>query len=122
MVTGLPEDIAARMTVFIGEGDEVWSGDSFKFNNTKLPDDDNIEGLGGTNTNNVWNGQSIGINADGVDIDTFYVRWDDNLLFPDDTSAKIDLPTNSDSWNLVYIILSFRSVSSTDGAITYLIR
>jgi hypothetical protein len=122
MVTGFPEDIAARMTVFIGEGDEVWSGDSFKFNNTKLLDDDNIEGLGGGNTNNVWNGQSIGKNDDGVDIDTFYVRWEDNLLFPDDTSAKIDLLTNSDSRNLVYILLSFRSVSSTGGAITYLIR
>lgn len=46
----------------------------FKFNNTKLPDDDNIEDLGGTNTNNVWNGQSVGVNTDGVDIDILYVR------------------------------------------------
>jgi len=39
-----------------------------------------------------------------------------------DTSAQVDLPTKTDSWNLVYIILSFRSETTTGGTITYLIR
>jgi hypothetical protein len=116
------EVIAAKMTCFIGEGDQVYSGDYLRFNNTKLPDNDNDQGLGGTNLNNVWNSQSIGMSADGVDVDTFYVRWDDNLLLPGDTSAQIDIWTEIDIWNLVYIILSFRSVTTSGGAVTYLIQ
>jgi hypothetical protein len=60
--------------------------------------------------------------ADGVDVDTFYITWASNLLQAGATSAEIDLPTLDDSWNLVYIILSFRSETTTGGTITYLIR
>jgi Tfp pilus assembly protein PilX len=111
-VTG--EVNAATLTAFVGEGDQVWTGDYLKFNLTALSD--------GFSTNNVWNGRSLGMTADGVDIDTFYITWASNLLQPGDTSALIDLPTQDDSWNLVYIILSFRSETTTGGTITYLIR
>ncbi len=114
--------IVAKMTCFVGEGDIWYPGDYLRFNGTKLPDNDDILGLGGTNTDNVWNGVSIGMSAEGVDVDTFYVRWDDNLLSPGDTSAEIDIWTDIDIWNLVYIVLSFRSETTTGGTVTYLIH
>ena len=65
------------------------------------------------------------ISADGIDIDTFCIPWGDpvseGLLKPGDSSAQVDLYTASDSWNLIYIILSFRSNAITGGTITYLI-
>ena len=83
---------------------------------------------------NVWNGYpqppATGL-VDGVDIKTFNIKWDTNgngvldsgdLLHPGDTSARIDMPTNDDSWNLVYIILSFRSSVTSGGSVSYLIR
>lgn len=76
--------------------------------------------------NNVWNGKSTVFTADGVDVDTFYVPWgnpvSNGLLKPGDTSAHIDLCTGQDNWNLVYIILSFRSKATTGGSVSYLIR
>jgi hypothetical protein len=66
------------------------------------------------------------MSADGVDVDTFYVPWGNpvstGLLRPDDTSAHIDIYTDIDIWNLVYIILSFRSKTTTGGTVTYRIR
>jgi Tfp pilus assembly protein PilX len=84
----------------------------------------------GSNTstapNNVWNGKSTVFTADGVDVDTFYVPWgsplSNGLIKPGDTSAHIDLCTAQDNWNLVYIILSFRSEATTGGSVSYLIR
>ncbi|MDD5094520.1 MAG: hypothetical protein PHV74_09100 [Dehalococcoidia bacterium] len=111
----LGEINAAKLTVFVGEGDDVWNGDALKFNgialsNTQSPATD------------VWNSKSPGLTADGVDIDTFSITWASTLLEPGDTYAQLDLPTLYDSWNLVYMILSFRSETSTGGALNYLIR
>jgi hypothetical protein len=106
---------AARLTCFVGEGDAYWTGDQLKFNGTALSN-------AKSPSNNVWNSKSPGLSADGVDIDTFDITWSSNLLKPMDTSAHIDLPTQDDSWNLVYIIISFRSDTKTGGAISYLIR
>jgi hypothetical protein len=76
-------------------------------------------------TGGVWQWTSL-MNADGVDIDNFYVPWgspaSSGLLKPGDTSAHIDLCTAQDNWNLVYVIISFRSKAKTGGALTYLIR
>jgi len=109
------EDNAARLTCFVGEGDERYTGDKLKFNgiylsNSKSPWD------------NVWNSKSPGVSEDGIDIDTFYVTWVSGVLTPGDTSAQIALPTGIDSWNLVYIIIAFRSDVTTGGSISYLIR
>jgi hypothetical protein len=59
---------------------------------------------------------------DGMDIKTFVILWESGLLSPGATSARIDLPTQTDQWNLVYIILSFRSSVTSGGSISYLIR
>lgn len=74
---------------------------------------------------NVWNSksQSGGTgNYDGVDIKTFDISWDSGLIEAGNTLARIDLPTYQDSWNMVYIILSFRSSVTSGGSISYLIR
>ena len=105
---------AARLTCFVGEGDDYYNYDYLKFNATALYD--------GKTTSDVWNSWSLVMSKDGVDVDTFYITWRSGLLQPGDTSAQADLPTQTDSWNLVYIILSFRSETTTGGAISYLIR
>jgi hypothetical protein len=130
----------AKMTCFVGEGDNCWSGDFLAFNapssywanpgsdpwsiplTYKLWDGTTGTSNGAGNPNNVWNSKSLVLSADGVDIDTFSVTWASSLLSQGDTSAHIDLPTYDDSWNLVYIILSFRSSTTTGGALNYLVR
>jgi hypothetical protein len=77
------------------------------------------DGTEGESLNDVWNGQSLGMTADGVDVDTFYVTWESGLLETGDTSVEIDIVTDIDIWNLVYIILSFRSEITTSDSISY---
>jgi len=107
-------DDAAKLTCFVGEGDDYYDYDYLKFNEIALSD--------GHSTNDVWNSWSVGLSEEGIDIDTFHITWGSGLLEPGDASAQVDLPTETDSWNLVYIILSFRSEVSAGGAISYLIR
>jgi hypothetical protein len=123
---------AATMTCFIGEGDDIYPGDYIAIKRldntmfTKLWDGITTSGNSQASPNDVWNSKSLGMSADGVDVDTFYVYWGDpvssGVLQPGDTSIKIDMYTQTDSWNLVYIILSFRSATTTGGTATYLIR
>jgi hypothetical protein len=72
--------------------------------------------------NNVWNGKSLGMSAQGVDVDTFNITWDSGLVNAGDTSAHLDIFTKQDVWNVVYIIISFRDKTSTGGAMSYLIH
>lgn len=111
-ITG--ETNAARLTCFVCEGDDYYNGDYMQFNGTALSD--------GQSSDDVWNSWSVGMSEDGVDIDTFDITWSSGLLSAGDTSAQIDLPTDVDIWNLVYIIISFRSESTSGGAIQYLIN
>ena len=106
---------AAKITVFVGEGDSVWWGDSLYFNDVALYNAQNP-------WNNVWNSRSYGMSEDGVDIDTFEIKWSAGLLDPGDTSAQLDLPTGVDSWNLIYIILLLRSETVTGGTTHYVIQ
>jgi hypothetical protein len=107
--------IAAKLTCFVGEGDECWLPDYLKFNDTELSNDESP-------WNNVWNSESPGMSEDGVDIDTFEITWESGLLAPDDTSAQVDMITGVDRWNLIYIILSFRSEITTRGTAHYAIH
>ena len=104
-----------RLTVFVGEGDECYPSahypnpDYIEFKGSRLPHSgDPYDGI--NPQDNVWNGKSSGLGGmfiDGVDIDTFDVSDD---LAEGDTSALVELGTGVDSWNLVYIILSFRTI------------
>lgn len=129
------EEEAARITCFVGEGDDYYANDYIALNPPYFPHAPDSYKLWdhtlstehpGSNTeshpNNVWNSKSIGLEETGIDIDTFSVRWDSDLLEPGDTSALVTLETDTDSWNLVYIILSFRSSTVTGGTITYLVE
>jgi hypothetical protein len=127
----ISENVSAKLTCFVGEGDDIWPGDYIAIKRldntmfTKLWDGTTTSGNSQASPNNVWNSKSLGVNADGVDVDTFYVYWGNpvssGVLQPGDTSIKIDMYTQTDSWNLVYIILSFRSATTTGGTSTYLI-
>jgi hypothetical protein len=146
------ETNAATITCFVGEGDNWITGDFIALNAPGQYWDDNVtnyppsaipnsyklwdnEGSAQSNTqsapNNVWNSLSQVCTADGVDVDSFSIPWDSNnngildtgdMIHEGDTSAHIDLYTNSDNWNLVYIILSFRSNITMGGALSYLIH
>jgi hypothetical protein len=107
------EDYAAHLTCFVGEGDEYYEGDSIMVNGVSLSNSESP-------ANNVWNSASPGLMEDGIDIDTFEVNYP--TISPGDASAQVDLPTETDSWNLVYIILSFRSSVTSGGTISYLVR
>jgi len=106
---------AAKLTVCVGEGDECYDNDSLIFKGTALSNAQSP-------WDNVWNSKSPGVSNDGIDIDTFDITWASGLLEEGDTSVQIDLPTETDSWNLVYMILSFRSQTTTGGALSYLIQ
>lgn len=129
------ENTAAKITCFVGEGDDYYTNDYIAINPPYFPGAPNSCKLWdgtlstahpGSNTesnpNNVWNSKSLVISADGIDIDTFSITWDSGLLEPGDTSAQVALETDIDSWNLIYIILSFRSSAVTGGTVTYLIE
>jgi hypothetical protein len=113
---------AAKMTVFVGEGDETWNGDYLEFNGTKLWDGTTTSGNTEADPTNCWNGASLGMTAEGVDVDTFYVTWASGLLLPGHTTADIDIYTPQDEYNLIYIILAFRDETRTGGALSYLIN
>jgi hypothetical protein len=123
---GIPDDVdgdgepeeenAAKLTVFVGEGDDLVNGDYIEFNGTCLADGTGSEG------GDVWNGLSGMFAEDGVDIDTFYITWESNLLHFGDTSAYLGMHTGDDEWNLIFTILSFRSVPITGGTLAYCIR
>ncbi len=109
----MDEDHAARLTCFVGEGDDAYTGDRISVNGDFLSN-------AASPSTNVWNSASPGLAEDGIDIDTFIVTYP--TINPGDASAQVDLPTGTDSWNLVYIILSFSSEVTSGGTISYLIR
>ncbi|MBN1188385.1 MAG: hypothetical protein JXA46_01420 [Dehalococcoidales bacterium] len=111
------ETNAAKLTCFVGEGDLPYTGDYITINGSS-----NYLSNSASPYNNVWNSASPDISASGVDIDTFSITWESGWISAGDTTAQINLPTGTDSWNLVYIILSFRNETITGGSMTYLIR
>jgi hypothetical protein len=132
----LGETNAAKITAFVGEGDDSYTGDFLALNaassyashpvdipnSNKLWDGINTTGNSSSSPNNVWNSKSIGLSASGVDVDTFNVTWASGLIHAGDATARLDMYTDIDVYNLVYVILSFRSLTTSGGAITYLIR
>jgi hypothetical protein len=132
-----------KITTFVGEGDIWFGGDYLVLNGTKLwegtttsyNDGYSINNNENTKTDpdNAFNSTSYGINTnDGIDLDTFgidptanpaqYITWSSGLLNQGDTSAQIDIYTHTDTWFLGYIIISFRSVTTTGGSLSYLIQ
>ena len=73
---------------------------------------------------NVWNSSYSPTETfpDGVDIKNFSVPWASNLLQPGATTAQIDMPTFTDGWCLLYMVVSFRSSVTSGGSVSYLIN
>jgi hypothetical protein len=113
---------AARMTCFVGEGDYHYTGDYFQINGHNLPSLPD----GVNPQNNVWNSKSTVLGGasthEGIDIDTFIAGGEEGIILPGDTEAEVDIPTGTDCWNLVYIVLSFTSEITTGGVIDYKIE
>ena len=105
----------SHLTYFVGEGDNFYAGDSITLNGSALSDAVNP-------ANNVFNSYSNMLDnpsLSGIDIDDFDVS---SLIQPDDSSAVVVLDNGNEIYNLVYIILSFRSSRTTgNGTIAYLI-
>jgi len=135
------EQNAAHITCFVGDGDEHYPYDfialldaepsvpSYQIPDSyKLWDGITCTSNSASNPNNVWNSQSTGGGASGIDIDNFQVTWSSGLLEPGDTAAWVVLgnassnPSAAELIMLVYIIISFRSSTTSGGSITYLIK
>jgi hypothetical protein len=127
---------AAKVTCFVTEGDNPLTGDYIALNGTRLWDGTSSTSNSKSSPNNVWNSKSYLSGGytmyDGVDIDTLgndptasppqYITWASNVLRPGDTSATIDLYTQSDYWFMLYMIISFRSETTMGGSLNYLIH
>lgn len=134
------ETNAAKLTCFVGEGDNAWYSDFIAFNAPEeywnnpgnIPNQYKLwDGITTTSNtqespNNVWNSRfktsdTGSSTIDGVDIDTFYITWESGLLHADDTEAHIDIYTNYENFNLIYLILSVRSKTTIGGTTHYMI-
>jgi len=113
-----PDDTSgSRITCFVGEGDNAYTPDWLKVNNISMSDTSTPNPA-----NNVWNDKSNALDnpsISGVDIDTFNMS---SAISPADTTARIEVGSSYDIYNVVYIILSFRSEIITGGTINYIIR
>ncbi len=134
-IPGDPDPYAGHMTCFVGEGDEFITGDKVKF--TGQSGNSMYLSNSVSPWYNVWNMESPGMSFDGVDVDTFSIPWkngsNQDLVVPGDTTAHLDLPSETgtgypaqndgqDAFNLVYLILSLRSKSTTSGTSHYVIH
>ena len=116
------ENTAARYTHFVGEGDSAYnesvtvqgSGNLYTLSDTDNP------------SNNVCNNQcrippitdpNPGTLIQGIDIDTFNIPK--TCIKPGDTQAIVTFKTVSDGMNLIYMILSFRSMFTPGGISIY---
>ena len=122
------------MTYFVGEGDEHY-GDQQKWSWWPWhPSSDDIDSarLDGNYLSdefnpqyNVMNGMSSGLDGefiDGLDIDTFDIT---DYVVQGQNEAELELGTGYDIWNLIYVIISFRTEPGTNpttlpvGILTY---
>jgi hypothetical protein len=117
----LTEDDAARMTCFVGEGDDKITGDNLYLNGYRLNNGASDTALA---SNNVWNSISnaSSTDADGLDLDTFYVSGSSGIIQPADTEATFTFETQMDVWSMVYVILSLRSDLSSTGLLSYIVK
>jgi hypothetical protein len=119
------EGNAARLTCFVGDGDEHYANDYIEVNHnhewrlwdgtistTNPPNNEN-------DPRNVWNSKSLGMAESGIDIDTFEIAYP--IIKPGDTSAYIYMPVD-EYVTLVYIILSFRSDIVPASTVSYLVK
>jgi|GEM_PF-5563252 len=124
------EDNVATITVMVLEGDSNYDssgcssdhGDCLTLNGTELESrycDDH-----GIPTYNTWDSRSEMCANEGLDIETFDVKWTDNLLAEGDTSATVKIWSGDpyDGVGVALIIMAFRSETGSSGALSYRIK
>ena len=100
-----PDGLAVgRLTYFVGEGDSIYSGDYIKFKGESESSFTNLIDPPANPDGNVLNGTPT-VGVAGVDIDTFSITQN----VQDSTKANVKFTTGTDSWNLIYIVLSFKT-------------
>ncbi len=121
------ENEAVKLTYYVGEGDSWYgNGDNFYLNGTKLNPGFITPGSAAPD-NNAMNssGSSGGVTGyppdDGIDLDTYVIDGSDHIIAPADSSATVRLRTGTDVWNMVYMILSFRSDNVGSGCLSYIV-
>jgi hypothetical protein len=67
-------------------------------------------------------GGNAGYAPDAVDLDTYTISGSSGIIKPADSSATVRAKTGTDVWNLVYMILSFRSDIVGSGLLTYIVK
>ncbi len=120
----ITEAVAAKLTCFVGEGDEWRTGGEYVRITGQKSGKEKYLSNDKSPWNNVWNGKSPGMSIDGVDIDTFEVLWSEGILMPKDNKLHLDMYSGGyygDAYNLVYLILSVRSETVTGGTAYYVI-
>ncbi|MBN2099088.1 MAG: hypothetical protein JW753_05765 [Dehalococcoidia bacterium] len=121
------EDDAVKLTYFVGEGDSWYgNGDNVYVNGTRL-NPSYINPATCAPINNAMNSTSNsgGITGylpdDGIDLDTYSIDGSSGIIKPADSSATVRLTTGTDVWNMMYMILSFRSDTVGTGLLTYIV-
>ncbi len=121
------EDEAVKLSYFVGEGDGWYGdGDNIYLNNSKLTPtriSPSSAAPDGNAMNSVSNSGGITNYPpdDGIDLDTYVIPGSAHLINPRDSSALLRLTTATDVWNMVYMILSFRSDNVGSGVLTYIL-
>ena len=121
------EDDAVRLTYFVGEGDQWYSnGDNIYLNGTQLNPGNSVSGSAAPDDNAMnSSSDSGGVTGyppdDGIDLDTYSIDGSEGIIDPADTEATVRLTTGTDVWNLIYMILSFRSDNVGSGCLTYVV-
>ena len=103
----------SHLTYFVGEGDNHYDRDYILFNGFRLSDAINP-------SNNVFNSYSNDLDnpyLSGIDVDTFDTSA---YIHSGDSEAEVVLDNGEEIYNLIYIILSFRSETTTGGFLTYI--
>ncbi len=117
--------VAAKITCFVVEGDN-FSNDTSSLRITGQLSEKSMELWNPSSPYpDVFNSQSYpGTYNEGVDIDTFEVKWSDTvggvpILTPGDKKLYVDMFSKGDAWNLVYFIISIQSETTTSGTTHY---
>jgi hypothetical protein len=118
-----PSTAGSHLTYFVGEGDNHYSGDFMTVNGLRLPQPGDPYEVPSINPqDNIFNSYSNSLDdpyLSGVDIDTFDMS---TCVAPGSSTATVVLDNGNEIYDLVYIILAFRSDTTTSGAFTYTIR
>ena len=119
------DDDAVKLTCYIGEGDSWYNtGEYLYVNGSQLNNGASGSATASANMcNSVSNSGGVTGYApdDGIDLDTYTIDGSTGIVEPADSEATVRLRTGTDIWNLVYMILSFRSDTVGSGCLTYVV-